>query len=116
MRVNAQNIKDWADQKKRENEHAAAMQRQEEMDYAQQQEAILRMRGMLEDENNERKAQHFRMIQAENRRLAQEKRDREDAWRRDQESQNQAEVTLTNHHEVLGQDGKITKPDFKYNY
>ena len=59
------------------------------------------MRGMLEDENAARKAAYAKQMQEENKRMAQEKRDREAAWRNDQESNNQAEVTLTNHNEVL---------------
>ena len=59
------------------------------------------MRGMLEDENAARKAAYAKQMQEENKRMAQEKRDRENAWRNDQESNNQAEVTLTNHNEVL---------------
>ena len=49
-------------------------------------EAILRMRGMLEDENQARKAAHQKAMQEENKRMAQAKRDREAAWRDDQES------------------------------
>ena len=41
----------------------------------------------------------------ENKMMAQQKRDREEAWRKDQESSNQAEVTLTNHYEVLQPNG-----------
>lgn len=47
----------------------------------------------------------------ENKRMAQEKRDREAAWRNDQESNNQAEVTLTNHNEVLENNGTIRRTD-----
>ena len=47
----------------------------------------------------------------ENKRMAQEKRDREAAWRNDQESNNQAETTLTNHNEVLNMDGTILRTD-----
>jgi len=43
--------------------------------------------------------------------MAQEKRDRENAWRNDQESNNQAEVTLTNHNEVLENTGTIRRTD-----
>ena len=48
---------------------------------------------------------------AENKRLALEKRQREEAWRQDQEVSNQLEVTLTNHHEVLQPDGKTLRTD-----
>ena len=43
------------------------------------------MRGMLEDENAARKAAYAKQMQEENKRMAQEKRDRESAWRNDQE-------------------------------
>lgn len=69
------------------------------------------MRGMLEDENAQRKAAYAKQIQMENRRMAQEKRDREAAWRNDQEATNQAETTLTNHNEVLEMNGTIRRTD-----
>lgn len=101
MRLNAQNQRDWADQQRRENQAAADSQREEEANWAAQEEAILRMRGMLEDENAAQKAAYAKQMQEENKRMAREKRDRENAWRNDQENNNQAEVTLTNHNEVL---------------
>ena len=111
MRLNAQNQKDWADQQHRENMAAAEAQREEEKAWAHQEDTILRMRGMLEDEQNQRKADYAKQIQMENKRMAQEKRDREAAWRNDQESNNQAETTLTNHNEVLNMDGTILRTD-----
>ena len=111
MRLNAQNQRDWADQQKREHMAAAQAQKEEEQAYAAQDEAILRMRGMLEDEQRQRKEAYMKQIQMENKRMAQEKRDREAAWRNDQESNNQAEVTLTNHNEVLNLDGTILRTD-----
>ena len=50
MKRNAQNQRDWADQQRRENMAAAEAQREEEKAWANQEDAILRMRGMLEDE------------------------------------------------------------------
>lgn len=41
------------------------------------------MRGMLEDENAARVAAHHRSIVDENKRMAQQKRDRENAWKND---------------------------------
>ena len=67
---------------------AAEAQREEEANWAAQEEAILRMRGMLEDENAARKAAYAKQMQEENKRMAQQKRDREEAWRRDQEGSN----------------------------
>lgn len=111
MRLNAQNQRDWADQQRREHMAAAEAQREEDKEYAAQEEAVLRMRGMLDDENAQRKAAYQKQIQMENKRMAQEKRDREAAWRNDQESNNQAETTLTNHNEVLEADGRIHRTD-----
>ena len=51
----------------------------------------------------------MKQMQEENKRMALEKRQREAAWAADQESSNQAEVTLTNHHETLSLDGKIRR-------
>ena len=88
MAQNAQNQRDWADQQMRERRQREAEEREEEKNYAQQDEAILRMRGMLEDETNARKADYHRAIVEENKRMAREKREREEAWKNDQEGQN----------------------------
>lgn len=69
------------------------------------------MRGMLEDEANARKAAYAKSMMEENKRMAREKRDRENAWKNDQESNNQAEVTLTSHNEVLENNGTIRRTD-----
>lgn len=55
MEVNAQNQKDWADQQAREKRFIAEQNRLEEEAFAQQTEAITRMRGMLEDENTQKR-------------------------------------------------------------
>lgn len=81
MRLNAQNQRDWAAQQHRENANQQAADREEEKNYAAQEEAVLRMRGMLEDENAARKAAHMKAMQEENKRMAREKRDRENAWK-----------------------------------
>lgn len=47
---------------------------------------------MLEDENNQKRAKMMKELQEENKRLAKEKRDRENAWRNNQERQNQQEI------------------------
>ena len=70
MRLNAQNQRDWADQQRRENMAAAEANREEEKAFAAQEEAILRMRGMLEDENRQRKEAYMKQIQMENKRMA----------------------------------------------
>lgn len=88
MMKNAQNQRDWADQQMRERRQRQAEEQEEEKNYAQQEEAILRMRGMLEDEGNQRVADYHRAIVEENKRMAREKREREEAWKNDQEGQN----------------------------
>ena len=51
MMINAQNQKDWADQQVREKRFAIAQEKADDHAYAQQTDALTRMRGMLEDEN-----------------------------------------------------------------
>ena len=79
------------------------------MCYAQQQQAITRMIGMLEDEATTKKNNMMKEMQMENKRMAQQKRDREDAWKNEQAESNNFEVTLTNHNEELLPDGKTTR-------
>lgn len=62
---------------------------------------MTRMRGMLEDEMTSRKQQQLAELQAYNKRLAQEKRDRENAWKDNQESQNTYEITRTNMSDIM---------------
>jgi len=69
------------------------------------------MRGMLEDENAARKAAHHRSIVEENKRMAREKREREQAQRSNDENLNQLEVTLTHHNEELQNDGRTMRND-----
>ena len=83
MMVNAQNQKDWADQQVREKKQAAFQDKCEEDAYAQQTEAITRMRGLLEDENTQKRKQAMKELQAYNKKLALEKKMREEAWRCD---------------------------------
>ena len=47
--------------------------------------AMNRMRGMLEDEMTEKRNQKLKEMQLENKRLALEKKQREQRWRQDQE-------------------------------
>ena len=51
-----------------------------------------RMRGMLEDEMSAKRAQKMKEIQQENKRLALEKKQRENKWREEQEKLNQKEI------------------------
>lgn len=65
--------------------------------YAEQTLALNRMRGMLEDEMTAKRAQKMKEIQEENKRLALEKKQRENKWRADQERLNQLEITDPNY-------------------
>jgi cytochrome c556 len=51
--------------------------------YAKQTEGLTRMRGLLEDENSDKRNKMMKEMQEENQRLAREKRDRENKWRND---------------------------------
>lgn len=55
MMQNQRTQKEWIEQQKREHRDANDRNREEEQAYAQQTEAITRMRGMLEDEATEKK-------------------------------------------------------------
>lgn len=50
------------------------------------------MRGVLEDDMSAKRAAMMKQLQEENKRLAKEKRDRENQWRQDQEAKNQFEI------------------------
>ena len=64
--------------------------------YAEQTLAMNRMRGMLEDEMTQKRAEKLKQMQEENKRLAREKREREEKWRREQQYLNQLEITDPN--------------------
>ncbi len=49
--------------------------------YAEQTLAMNRMRGMLEDEMTQKRAEKLKQMQEENKRLALEKKQREQKWR-----------------------------------
>lgn len=67
---------------------------------------------MCEDENAQRKANHMRMICEENKKMARDKRAREQAARDNDEGMNQAETKLTLHPEELQMDGTIKRNMF----
>ena len=56
------------------------------------------MRGMLEDENTSRKNAQLKAMQEENKRLAQAKKDRENAWKNDQANKDAFELAATVNH------------------
>merc|ERR1712060_621204 len=68
MMKNAELQKEWATQQCRERQAAANAEREGEKAFANQEEAINRMRGMLDDENAQRKAEYQRQIMLENKR------------------------------------------------
>ena len=109
MKRNAQNQRDWATQQVREKNQAKAQEKHDDMMYAQQTEAITRMRGMLEDEATQKKAQMMKEMQEENKRLALQKKRNEQSWKDDQQMQDKAETTLTHHYEEMDANGKITR-------
>merc|ERR1711871_1684307 len=109
MKKNAELINEWANQQCREKKAAAENERDEEKAYAVQTETITRMRGMLEDEMTDKRNQMMKEMQAENKRLALEKKQREAAWKGDQATRDKFETTLTQHHEVLDEQSRITR-------
>lgn len=56
-----------------------------------------RMRGMLEDEMTDKRQQKLKEMQLENKRLALEKKQREQKWRHEQEHMNQKEIADPNY-------------------
>lgn len=108
MNQNAALQKEWVKQQKREHQLNNHNEMIEEKEYAEQTETINRMRGMLEDEATIKKNNMLKEMQAENQRLAQEKRDREQRWREDQENQNQFEISRTNMSDFMTEDRKTT--------
>ena len=69
--------KEWIEQQKREKEQKKALEKQEEDAYAKQTLEINRMRGMLEDEMNEKRRKMMKSIQENNILLSKEKKDNE---------------------------------------
>jgi len=68
---------EWIEQQKREHRDESDRNRAEEKAYADQTDAITRMRGMLEDEATMKKKNAMLQMQADNKRMAQEKRNKE---------------------------------------
>ena len=59
------------------------------------------MRGMLEDDATAKKKQMMKELQDYNKKLAQEKKDRETNWKKNQEAQNQSEIERTNMSHIM---------------
>ena len=94
----AEQQRKWATEQSEEKRAAHEAERQEEQDYAVQTDAITRMRGMLEDDMTTRKNAQLKAMQEENRRLAQQKREREAAWRKEQAARDEFELAATVNH------------------
>ena len=81
--------KAWIEQQTQEHNDRVQAEIDEQKAYDEQTAAITRMRGMLQDESSQKKAAQLKALQEENKRIAQQKRDREQAWREEQQRQNQ---------------------------
>lgn len=101
MGQNARIQKQWVAEQTSEKEAIANCLKNEEAQYAAQTDNITRMRGMLEDEMTMRKKQQLAELQAYNKQLAQDKRNREKAWKDNQEAQNTFEITRTNMSDIM---------------
>lgn len=80
--------RDWINQQKREHQWDRENEVRENKEYAEQTEAMTRMRGMLEDDMSGKKNNHMKDMQDYNKKLAEEKRQREKNWKDDQEGKN----------------------------
>lgn len=109
MQTNAALQKEWVKEQKREHQWEVQNQAQEESEYAAQTEAITRARGMMEDDVTMRKNQQLKEMQDYNKRLADEKRAREQKWRNEQEQMNQHEVARTNMSDIMTENESTTK-------
>ena len=63
---------------------------------------------MLEDEMAQKRANKMKEIQEENKRLAREKRDKEQSWRQDQERKNQFEIANCNNSDLMTENAFTT--------
>ncbi len=66
------------------------------------------MRGMLEDEMTIKKQEQLKALQAENKRLALEKKKREESYRNQQQAQNQFELEATINHNLNNELARMT--------
>ena len=66
------------------------------------------MRGMLEDENNMKRSTMMKQMQEENKRLAQDKKDKETSWKQTQERMNNFEIINTNESHVMTENPATT--------
>lgn len=108
MQTNAGLQKDWIKEQVREHQWIADNENRENSEYSSQTDAITRMRGMLEDEATMKKKQMMKDLQDYNKRLADEKRQRESNWRNNQEEQNQFEISRTNMSDIMTENAQTT--------
>lgn len=64
---------------------------------------------MLEDEMTQKRNAMMKQMQEENKRLAKEKRDREQQWRQEQERKNQFEIANVNSSDLMTENPAATK-------
>ncbi|CDW72971.1 UNKNOWN [Stylonychia lemnae] len=108
MKENADRQRQFIEEQKREKGYLTHMEKEEDRGYAEQTDNLNRMRGMLEDEMSSKRAQMMKDLQEENKRLAREKRDRENQWRNDQERKNQFEIANANNSDLMTENPATT--------
>ena len=64
---------------------------------------------MLEDENTQKRNNMMKQLQEENKRLAQEKKDRENQWKQNQQAQNKFEMDNTNYSHIMTENPATTQ-------
>ena len=92
MKHQAQEQKEWLEDFKRQQRLKEQREKEEEDAYSEQTKAVTRMRGLLEDEMNQKRAEQNRRIAEENLRMAQAKKDKEKAQRDHDQFQNSQEI------------------------
>ena len=75
---NKATMNEWVREQKREKILKDQQEKEEQKQYDEETKAINRMRGMLEDENNIKRAQMIKQMQEENQKLALEKNMKEE--------------------------------------
>lgn len=101
LAIQAADQKQWCEEQKNELAAHKKNEADEEKAYADQTEAITRMRGMLEDESTNKRNAAYKQLQVDNARMAQEKRDRESNWKNGQANSNKNELDSTINKNVL---------------
>lgn len=92
MKYQADTQKEWIQEQKRENYLKQQRELEEQKQYDEETLAQNSMRGMLEDQNNDKRAAMMKAMQEENQRLALEKKMREEDDKGWQHEMDQAEL------------------------